>query len=297
MSENSVPRRDFLKQTAAVAAGVGVLSAMRGADAAEGPYPALPLGVTMGMLPKLPDEEKFVLAKRCGLQGVEGRPIADHAAAKKQAEVARAAGCPIHSICFGGWDKPLSHPNEAVQAEGVHLLKDAVHCAKAMGVDNILLVPAVVNAGTRYVEAYDRSQANIRKVLPLAEEKKVVIAVENVWNDFLLSPREFAQYVDEFESPYLKAYFDTGNVVKYGWAEDWIHTLGSRINRVHLKDYTRGEGGKWRDLREGDVNWPEVRKALDEVGYEGFCTAELRGGDEAYLTELVKTMTLCVTGQ
>jgi len=109
--------------------------------------------------------------------------------------------------------------------------------------------------------------------------------VENVWNKFLLSPLEFARYVDEFESPWLQAYFDIGNVIIYGYAQDWIRTLGKRIVKIHLKDFKR-QGYQWKMLLEGDANWPEVRRALDEIGYNGYVTPELGGGDEAYLTEL-----------
>jgi hexulose-6-phosphate isomerase len=113
----------------------------------------------------------------------------------------------------------------------------------------------------------------------------VTIAVEDVWNKFLLSPLEFARYIDEFDSPWVRAYFDVGNIILYGYAQDWIHTLGHRIIKVHVKDFKR-DGYKWVNLFDGDVNWPLVRRALDEVGYEGPLTAELPAGDEAYLADV-----------
>jgi len=164
-------------------------------------------------------------------------------------------------------------------------METALRSAKALGAETVLLVPAIVNETVGYSDAYKRSQEHIRKLLPLAGQLGVVIAVENVWNKFLLSPLEFARYVDEFESPWLKAYFDIGNVIIYGYSQDWIRTLGKRIVKIHLKDFKR-KGYQWTNLLDGDVNWPEVRRALDEISYNGFLTTELRGGDKAYLTDL-----------
>ncbi len=165
----------------------------------------------------------------------------------------------------------------------------------------MLLVPAVVNAQTRYKDAYTRSQKQIRELLPLAAELKVIIAVEEVWNKFLLSPLEFARYVDEFKSPWLRSYFDVGNVVLYGYPQDWIRTLGKRIFKVHLKDFKMGKGWKpvtaeFVNLGDGDVNWPEVRAALGEVGYSGTVLAELDAGDLAYLTDVRKRIDRLVLG-
>lgn len=295
MQNQEITRRDFVKHTALTAGAVGALAATQSAGAQE---PAkLPIAVIIGMLPKeLSDKEKFALAKRCGFDGIEAYPMEDHAAARAQVETAQEAGIAIHSLLYGGWSALFSDPDEAVVAKGLKEFENALRCAKAMDVSSVLLVPARVSAQVRYVDAYERSQKNIRKILPLAEELGVVIAVENVWNDFLLSPIEFARYVDEFESPCLKAYFDCGNVVKFGYPQDWIRTLGPRIDKIHLKDYLRKENA-FKPLREGEIDWPEVRKALAEVGYTGFCTAEVDGGDEAYLTDLAQRMTLIVTGQ
>lgn len=297
MRNSSISRRDFVKRTALAAGAAGVLTTAGTRSATAQEYPKLPIAVIIGMLPKeLPDREKFELAKRCGLDGIEGYPMDDFDAARKQADEARDVGIAIHSLTYGGWSALFSDPDEAVVAKGLKAFENALRCAKAMDIDNVLLVPAKVTPEVRYGEAYERSQKNIRKVLPLAEELGVVIAVENVWNDFLLSPLEFARYVDEFESPYVKAYFDVGNIVKYGYPQDWIRTLGPRINRIHLKDYSRKDKD-WKPLREGEVNWPEVRKALAEIGYTGFCTAEVAGGGEERMTGLAQRMTLIATGQ
>jgi hexulose-6-phosphate isomerase len=172
-------------------------------------------------------------------------------------------------------------------------MKTSLHNAKLWGANAVLLVPAVVNAKTRYNDAWQRSQQHIRELIPLAQELKVVIAVEEVWNKFLLSPREFAHYVDQFQSPWVKAYLDVGNMVLFGYPQDWIRTLGKRIVKVHLKDFKMGKGwspvtAQFVNLGEGDVDWPEVRKALTEVGYSGTVTAELDEGDLAYLTDVSK---------
>ena len=165
------------------------------------------------------------------------------------------------------------------------LMKKTLGNANAFGADAVLLVPAIVTEEVSYADAYKRSQENVRKLISTAQDLKVVVAVENVWNKFLLSPLEFARYVDEFESPWVRAYFDVGNVIIFGFAQHWIRILGERIVKIHLKDFER-KGNEWTNLLDGDVNWPEVRKALAEVGYEGYLTPELRQGDEEYLTDL-----------
>ena len=129
---------------------------------------------------------------------------------------------------------------------------------------------------------------------------KVIIAVEEVWNRFLLSPLEFARYVDEFDSPWLKAYFDVGNVVIYAFPQDWIRTLGSRIAKIHLKDFNfdRPNGRfTWKPIGEGDIDWPEVRRALGEVHYGGYVTTEVSAGDAAYLKDVASRVDRFLAGQ
>lgn len=292
MQNPTMARRNFLTLSATAAAMAG----LSGAASAQPPETKLLKAVQLGMLPKdIPDADKFALAKRCGFQGVEAYPMDDLEAAAEQGKCAREAGVPIHSLCFGGWKHPLSSPDPDEVKAGLAGMRQALRSAKAMGADVVLLVPAVVTETVSYSDAYQRSQANIRKLLPLAEEMGVTIAVENVWNKFLLSPLEFARYVDAFDSPWLRAYFDVGNVIIYGYAQDWIRTLGERIVRIHLKDFRRN-GYKWTNLLEGDVNWAEVRKAFDEIGYQGYLTTELKGGDEAYLTDLAGRIDKIIAG-
>ena len=287
MKEQTLQRRGFLKYTAAVTVGTSLLGRSKLAQGRQRGAKLLK-ALQIGMLPRqLSDADKFKLARKCGFEGIEGKPMKDLEAAARLGKLAGAAGVPIHSIVYGGWGAPFSEPDPKVIEKGLAGMETALRSAKAMGADTVLLVPAVVNENVRYADAYKRSQEHIRKLLPLAEELRVVIAVENVWNKFLLSPLEFAKYVDEFDSPWLKAYFDIGNVIIYGYAQDWIRTLGKRIVKIHLKDFQR-KGYQWTNLLDGDVNWPQVRLALAEIEYDGFLTPELRGGDEAYLTDLSK---------
>lgn len=286
MNERTAGRREFLKAAAVIAAGASLSVkpvASRGQTSSSGLLKAC----QYNMLPKeLSDAEKFALAKRCGFEGVEVTGVIEDAAkAQELGALARQAGTPIHSVSFGGWHAPLSDPRPEMVAKGVAGMEAAMRSAKALGADVVLLVPAVVTEEVGYGEAYSRSQKNIRTLLPLAAELKVTIAVENVWNKFLLSPVEFARYVDEFDHPRLRAYIDVGNMILFGYAQDWVRTVGKRIARIHLKDFKR-EGSQWTNLLDGDVNWPQVRKALAEIGYRSYMTTELGGGDEAYLTDL-----------
>jgi hexulose-6-phosphate isomerase len=161
----------------------------------------------------------------------------------------------------------------------------------------VLLVPAVVSKDVSYDDAYVRSQAEIRKVLPLAEELGIKIGLENVWNQFLLSPLETARYIDELDSPMVGAYFDVGNVVTYGWPEQWIRILGPRIIKLDIKEFSRKrrdeEGlGKGFGVKigDGDCDWPAVMTALADIDYHGWATAEVPGGDRERLTDIAARM-------
>jgi len=228
--------------------------------------------------------EKMKAVKEAGFEGVEMNSHMD------QEEVLRArdaAGLVIPSVCGAHhWDKPLSHPDPKVREEGLEALKQTLRDAKRYGASSVLLVPAVVNKEVAYPDAYTRSQAEIRKAIPLAQELGVKIAIENVWNQFLLSPLEAARYVDEFRSPAVGWHFDVGNIINYGWPEQWVHVLGKRIQKLHIKEFSRkrrDREGLWKGfdvkLLEGDNDWPAVMKALDDVGYNGWAMTEQGGGD------------------
>jgi L-ribulose-5-phosphate 3-epimerase len=307
--DQSAGRREFLKYAAAVTAGTGLLTtaglsqeerkkkggrkqrqqAVEAQTQSQGQGAKLLKACQSNMLPtRLKDANDLALAKKCGFEGIElNRPMADLAAAKELGEQARQVGIPIHGV-VNGWGGPLSDPRPENVEKGIASMETSLRCAKAVGANTVLLVPAVVNEEVGYGEAWERSQKNVRKLLPLAKELQVIIAVENVWNKFLLSPLEFAKYVDEFDDPWLKAYIDVGNMIQFGYAQDWLRTVGKRIVKIHLKDFKRKENRFTANLLEGDVNWPQVRKALDEISYHGYLTTELSGGDEAYLTDLAQ---------
>ena len=284
MKDRKIERRDFLKLTAAAAIAPSVLTATipsAGAKEKKKLYKSL----IMGMLPgNLSNKDKFRLAKKCGFEGIEARPMDDLKAAAELGKIAREEGTPIHSVLYGWWP-PFTNRDPKVVGKKIEEMENALRCAKAMGADAVLLVPTRVTEEFGYQDAYKWSQEYVSRLIPTAEQTGVIVAVENVWNMFLLSPIEFARYLDELNSRWIKAYFDVGNVIIYGHAHHWIRTLGKRIVKIHLKDFKRS-GYQWKNLLDGDVNWPQVRKALDEVGYNGYMTAELGGGDEAYLTDI-----------
>ncbi len=228
--------------------------------------------------------EKMKAVKAAGFDGAE---MNSH---MNQEEVLRArdeTGLMIPSVCgVHHWAKPLSSPDPKVRQEGLEALQQTLRDAKRYGASSVLLVPAVVSKEVSYPEAYERSQAEIRKAIPLAEELGVKIAIENVWNQFLLSPLEAARYVDEFKSPAVGWHFDVGNILNYGWPEQWIRILGKRIQKLHIKEFSRkrrDNEGLWKGfdvkLLEGDNDWPAVMKAVDEVGYTGWAITEQGGGD------------------
>ena len=289
-------RRAFLSATAAGLGGV--LSAQ----------PAkLPIrkAVLFSMLPKeLGLRERFELAKEVGFSELECHQTDDPAQAEAIKKAADEAGIRIHSVMNGDhWRYPLSSPDADVAARCMKAMRTSLENARLWGADAVLLVPAVVDAKTSYKDAWARSQQRIRELIPLAEEFGVVIAVEEVWNKFLLSPLEFARYVDEFNSRWVQAYFDVGNILIWGYPHDWIRTLGSRIVKLHLKDFrfrqnpeTRKREAEFVDLREGEIDWKEVHRALAEIGYRGSATVELRSGDRAYLAEVSRRVDLILSG-
>ncbi|HEY1343241.1 MAG TPA: sugar phosphate isomerase/epimerase family protein, partial [Bryobacteraceae bacterium] len=200
----------------------------------------------------------------------------------------------IHSVMNQAhWSSPLSSPDPAVVERSLEGMRTSLHNAKLWGADTVLLVPAVVNPEVGYAQAWERSQREIRKLIPLAAELKVIIGIEEVWNKFLLSPLEFARYVDDFQSPWIRAYFDVGNVAIQGYPQDWIRILGKRIVKLHIKDFSfkrdptiRKQVADFVPLLEGEIDWKAVHAALAEIGYRGTATVELSGGNLDYLKEV-----------
>ena len=246
-------------------------------------------GVLLAMLPeKLSIADRFKLAHDVGFEVVQAPTATDERIAEEIKKSADAASIRIDSVMnMDHWKYPLSSGDPAVVEQSLAGMRTSLRNAKLWGADAVLLVPAVVNPQTSYREAWTRSQAQIRKLIPLAEEQKVVIAIEEVWNKFLLSPLEMVTYIEEFRSPWIKSWFDVGNVVLYGFPQDWIRTLGKRIVKVHLKDFKRKENGyAWVNLGEGDVDWRAVHQAFGEIGFSGSAIVELESGDEAYLRDV-----------
>jgi L-ribulose-5-phosphate 3-epimerase len=200
------------------------------------------------------------------------------AEAEAIAKQARDHGLQLRSLSTGLMGQnPLSSPDAAVREQGRGVVLKQLEIAELVGIDTILVVPGVVNSATSYDQCYERSQRELLVLAEEAERRGVTIGVENVWNKFLLSPLEMARYVDEIGSTRVGTYFDVGNVLLFGFPEHWIRILGSRIVKVHVKDFKTSVGnyGGFVPLLAGDVNWQAVREALQEIGYTDTLTAEL----------------------
>jgi hexulose-6-phosphate isomerase len=290
----SLTRRTLLKASAAVPLA-GWLDAVKYAESRQAAAPAkVKRAVLVSMLPKeLSWHDRFELARAVGFDGIEMQTMSDQAQAEEVAKASQATGLVIHSVMNSDhWRYPLSSPDAEVVKKSVAGMKTSLMNAALWKAGIVLLVPAVVDAKTSYADAWSRSVPVIKEqLIPLAAGVRVQIGIEEVWNKFLLSPLEFNRYVDEFQSPAIRAYFDVGNVVFYGYPQDWLRTLGRRVARVHLKDFKvdRGKGTfEWVNLGEGDIDWPEVRKALDQAPNVSWVTTEISGGDKAYLTDVVR---------
>lgn len=296
-------RRGFLKSAATLSAGMlsaGGLTRVAGAENTAGAksdqrnLKAVKYGMVQGDMSML---EKFKLLKELGFDGVE----MDSPNNFDPQEVLKArdeSGLPIHGVVDSKhWKYQFSNADASIRAQAVEHLKIALRDSKTYGGTTVLVVPAVVDRRTSYADAYKRSQEEIRKALPLAKELGIKIAIENVWNDFLLGPYEAARYVDEFESPMIGWYFDVGNVIRYSWPEQWIEILGKRILKVDVKEFSRKKmcdpgmnKGFKVELLEGDNDWPVVMKAFREIGFTGWFTAEIPGGDRERLQDIAARM-------
>jgi L-ribulose-5-phosphate 3-epimerase len=243
--------------------------------------------------PSLSILEKFQLIKGLGFDGVEldspdDLPRAEVLAARDKTGLA-IPGL-VNSM---HWKTLLTDADPAVRQACVDSMVAALDDAKAYGATTVLLVPGKVDDTTSYKIAYERATAEIPKILAHAEKTGVSVAIENVWNDFMLSPLEAARFVDEFNHPLIGWYFDVGNVLRYGRPAHWIEALGKRILKVDIKEYSLAKmnaEGPWKgfevELGEGDCDWPTVNRALSEVGYSGWCSVEVPGGDRARLADI-----------
>jgi L-ribulose-5-phosphate 3-epimerase len=296
----ALTRRDLLKTSAALPLSAWLDAARAGAQSAA--PPAFKRAVLVSMLPKeLSWHDRFALAKAVGFDGIEMQTVTDRADAEAIAKASQDTGLVIHSVMNSAhWEFPLSSADRDIVKKSVEGMRTSLMNAALWKAGIVLLVPAVVDAKTSYAEAWSRSVPVIRdQLLPIAEGVRVQIGIEEVWNKFLLSPLEFNRYVDEFKSPLVKAYFDVGNVVFYGYPQDWIRTLGRRIVRIHLKDFKldrRAGRFEWMNLGEGDIDWVEVRKALNDAPNATWVTTEIAGGDRAYLTDVLRRVDRFLAG-
>ena len=207
--------------------------------------------------------DKCRAIKEAGFQGIEPD---SHMNRQEVLDAVKTTGLEISDVCCSThWRKQLSDPDAAVRQEAVEEIIVALEDAHAYGTDAILLVPGVVNENVNYDECWERSVDGIKKLIPVAERLKVMICVENVWNNFLMSPIEANKYIDQFDSPYVKFYFDCGNILIYGWPEQWIRIMGARTGRIHIKEFSKQNAnsiglraGFNASLTEGDVNWAKV---------------------------------------
>jgi L-ribulose-5-phosphate 3-epimerase len=233
-------------------------------------------GICVGCLPKDGSiEEKLALAKRAGYHGVEINTLEDLAERERVAAAARSAGIELPSVMASGhWANPLSSPEEDVRQKGMQNIRDSVDTAVAVGATVVLVVPAVINDTQLYRDGYEISLRSMRELAPYARERGIRLGVENVWNRFLLTPREMRQYLDDVDAPNVGLYFDCGNILNYGYPQTWIREMGDRIIKIHVKDFDASTR-QFRHLLQGSVNWKEVRLALREIGYDDYLTVEL----------------------
>jgi L-ribulose-5-phosphate 3-epimerase len=274
-------RRQFLGASAAIAAS----TLARADDPKPGRWKkAFMLGQTKG--PILP---AFELLRDAGFDGVE--LISPNSLDNDEVLKARdKTGLVIHGVSGAEhWGSPLSSPDPAVVAKGMKAIRREFEDVKLYGGTTVLLVPAVVTNTVSHREAYERSRKQIKMLIPDAEKAGVKIAIEEVWNKFLLSAPEMARYIDEFQSDAIGAYFDVGNVVEYGFPQEWIRDLGKRILKVHIKEYAKPKRFNY-ELGEGEIDWPQVVAALRDVGYTGWITAEVGFGDLTRMKDVIRRM-------
>jgi L-ribulose-5-phosphate 3-epimerase len=299
---NQISRRSFLHSAGVLATsgcmGASVTSSIWAATAPPSKKRDLKKAIHVDMINvQGPLLDKLQLAKELGFNGLEINSPSN-LDKKELLKACETTGLSVASVMDSvHWTDTLSDPDPAVRARGVAGLKVALNDAKFLGCHSVLLVPAVVSKQVSYADAYSRSQDEIRKVAPLAEQLGVKISLENVWNQFLLSPLEAARYVDELKSPAAAWHFDVGNIVNYGWPEQWIRILNQRIANIHVKEFSRkkrDQEGWWKgfevELWEGDCDWPSVMKALDDVNYHGWLIAEIPGGNKERLTKIASLM-------
>ncbi|MEZ5106092.1 MAG: sugar phosphate isomerase/epimerase family protein [Draconibacterium sp.] len=295
-------RKSFIKSAALMTGAATFVSSTLSASVSEANGPSkviLKKSIGFGMIKEelsLPD--KFKLAKDLGFDGIELNSPID-LGISEILEAKAKSGIELPSVVNKDhWKMPLSDPSPEVRKQIIHSVAQSMQEAKDFGGDTVLVVPGVVNEKVSYEQAYITSLNTVRELIPYAEKTGIQIALENVWNNFLISPLEAKRFIDEINHPLIGWYFDIGNVLRYGWPEQWIKTLNSRIMKLHIKEYSRelmNTKGLWEgfnvNLLEGDNNWPVVMKAVSEINYKGgWLTAEVSGGDRTRLKDVSERM-------
>jgi hexulose-6-phosphate isomerase len=295
-------RRIFL--TTAAATTGAILADHHGAKKSATDDSSLYLSLKDGMIGGNGSlEEKYGLVKELGYDGVElsvpGRvDIAEAIAAS------RKLAFPIHgAVNSVHWQIKMSSADEGERAKAVEAMAKCLHEVHQVGGSSVLLVPGVVGGEVSPKQAWDRSIGEIKKLLPLASKLGVHILIENVWNGMFYDPKGpntqtadlLKNYLDEIDSPWVGSYFDIGNHQRFGKPAEWIKTLGRRIVKLDVKDW--GVKGGFGKIGEGDVDWPSVRAALKDIGYSGWATAEVGGGNKDRLAEVLENMRTHLLGK
>lgn len=250
-------------------------------------------GINIWSFPAGSIKDSLLLAKKAGFEGVElainpEGELSLGATDKELLEIKKTAddiGLSLYSLSSGlCWDYRLSDDNPEMRQKAKDMIKKQIYSAKMLGADTVLVIPGVVNVEFSHPEVkvaydlvYERALEGLNELKSYAEEMKINIGLENVWNKFLLSPMEMRDFIDKIGSDFVGSYLDIGNTLYCSYPEDWIRILGKRIKKVHFKDYRVQAGGLhgFVDLLAGDVNYPEVVNALDEIGYDGWVSAEM----------------------
>ena len=281
----TINRREFLQAAGALGVSAMALPAL----AMAGGNVRWRKAFMLGGVSKGPVKEHFQRLRDAGFEGVE--LISPNELDRDEVLRARdETGLIIHGVSGSRhWKDTLSDPDEAVRRRGFEAIVKEIEDCRAYGGTTVLVVPAVVTKGVSNREADARSRVWIAQAVAIAARNGVKIAIEEVWNKFLLSPAEFMGYIDSFQSPWVGAYFDVGNVVEYGFPQEWIRELGHRILKIHIKEYAKPKRFNY-PLGEGEIDWPAVTRALIDVGYDGWITAEVGYGDLDALKDVVRRM-------
>lgn len=244
---------------------------------------------------KKPIRQALEEARACGYEGLELafgagelNPDVTEATCQQIRADAQRLGLAVATLISGNyWGCPLSSADPAQRQTAVEFTRKYIRAAHWLGVKRILVIPGVVDVAwdpaipvTPYQQVWDNATASLQELLPFAAEHDVTLALENVWNKFLLGPMEFKTFIDQFSSRYIGSYFDVGNVVINGHPQHWIEILGPRIAAVHVKNFRRedcagGLHGFGDDLAQGDVDFAAVKAALAKIDYTGPITAEM----------------------